>query len=260
MVPVVGIVGVAVWLLLTGREAFTAPIAFVGTITGPVLSGVFPMLLLLASRRAGEYVPAVGSGPLGRPVVAIAVAGLFLAALLVHVALWTDPVQRAVAILAGLATLGIAVRFVLRPPAASLVVELRLDRRAPATAYLTVTNAGRTAAVDVRLQRATDAEAVPNEVRSTPGLGVDLGAVDSVGRVEVDLPAARWVRLWVHELTEAGRSVPVAARYELSDQGGTAIRGSTEGAAGQTALSLERPATLAIRPAGSVSWAGAVAG
>lgn len=62
------------------------------------------------------------------------------------------------------------------------------------------------------------------------------------------MPAAPLVRLWVHELTEEGRSAPVEARYRLRHSGGTAVEGALDGTGRQAIVSLGRPATLAMRP------------
>jgi hypothetical protein len=55
--PVVLIFALAEWLL-TAHTSFAAPLGVVGVLSLSVLGGVLPVLLLLASRRKGEYVPA----------------------------------------------------------------------------------------------------------------------------------------------------------------------------------------------------------
>ncbi len=113
--PIVALFGLVEWLLLTDRASLTAAIAFVNAITGPLLSGVFPVFLLAASRGKGEYVPAAIWRFLNRPVVAGALYAFFLAVLFVHgFVLWDDPVQRAVAVASGFVTLGATVLLVER--------------------------------------------------------------------------------------------------------------------------------------------------
>src|SRR5262245_11126787 len=56
-------------LLLTGQESFAGPLGFLGALAVPLLAGIFPMLMLAASRRKGEFVPGVTFGFLGHPLV-----------------------------------------------------------------------------------------------------------------------------------------------------------------------------------------------
>ena len=44
-------------LLSRGSISFTGPLNLVGTLTLPLLAGVFPMLLLVAARRRGDRLP-----------------------------------------------------------------------------------------------------------------------------------------------------------------------------------------------------------
>src|SRR5438477_6739238 len=45
------------WAVMTGTASFTAVLAFIGVNVVALLAGIFPVLLLIASRRKGEYVP-----------------------------------------------------------------------------------------------------------------------------------------------------------------------------------------------------------
>ena len=55
------------FLLFTDQDWFAGPIALVGVLTIPLLGGVFPMLLVIAARRRGEYVPGSVIGVIGHP-------------------------------------------------------------------------------------------------------------------------------------------------------------------------------------------------
>ena len=59
--PLLAIYALVVVLLNAGAISFTAPLSFIGTLTLPLLGGVFPVLLLLAARRRGERLPAAAS-------------------------------------------------------------------------------------------------------------------------------------------------------------------------------------------------------
>lgn len=90
--PVVVAFLVAEWLLLTGSGSFTGLLSFIGVIVVPLLGGVFPVLLLLASRRKGERVPTAVYRFLGNPVLLAVICVLFLASILLHgLVIWSDP-------------------------------------------------------------------------------------------------------------------------------------------------------------------------
>jgi len=98
ILPVVALFGLVEWLLLTDRASFTGAIGFVNSVTGPALSGIFPILLLAASRRTGDYVPGTIWGFLNHPFVAAALYSLFTATMFAYaLVLWDDVAPRIVA-------------------------------------------------------------------------------------------------------------------------------------------------------------------
>lgn len=87
-------------LYLTGRESFTGPLSFVGTLTIPVLGGIFPMLMVVSSRRKGDCAVGMAWRLIGHPVVAALTYAIFLTALLLHgLVLWEAWYQRLAAVL-----------------------------------------------------------------------------------------------------------------------------------------------------------------
>ncbi|PON15532.1 hypothetical protein C2W62_23325 [Candidatus Entotheonella serta] len=59
MSPVVLNFLLAEWLLLSGAASFARALSFAGVIGNSLTAGIFPILLLLASRRKGDFVPGV---------------------------------------------------------------------------------------------------------------------------------------------------------------------------------------------------------
>jgi hypothetical protein len=117
----------AEWLLLTGSGSFTGLLSLIGVLIVPLLSGIFPVLLLVASRRKGERVPEAVYRFLGNPLLLAVIYVLYLASIFLHgLVIWSDPLQRAIALLVGVMVVGmtLAMRGVL---ARRLVVELRQD-------------------------------------------------------------------------------------------------------------------------------------
>jgi hypothetical protein len=77
--PVVLVFLVTEWLLIHGDASFAGPLSFLGVDTVSVLAGMYPMLLLVAGRRKGAYIPGLVFRVLGSRPVAIIIYLLFLA-------------------------------------------------------------------------------------------------------------------------------------------------------------------------------------
>ena len=96
-------------LLNAGVISFTEPLNIVGTITLPLLGGLFPMLLLMASRQRGERIPGRVIGPLGWRVTAVLIGSLYLASLVAFgLWIWHEPLERLAAIATAAAMVGLA--------------------------------------------------------------------------------------------------------------------------------------------------------
>ncbi len=143
--PVVGLLIVLELLLLAGGGSFTGSLSFLGTVTVPLLGGLFPMLLVLAARRRGEYVPSAVIGWIGHPITAIAISAVFFVGLLAHaVVIWSAPIERIAALIAAAAFVVVAAWAIrahaFRP---RTVVELRVEEGRPDRALLAVVSCGR---------------------------------------------------------------------------------------------------------------------
>lgn len=177
--PVVLVLLVAEWMVLTGTGSFAGILGFLGVMVHSLMSGIFPALLLAASRRKGELVPGVSYRLLGHPLLAGAIYLLFLGNLFLHgLLIWEHPLLRAGGVLMGLLIFGITAGMVRRGAfSPRLVVELRHGER-PA-------------------------------LRAVCG-GVPLAAEATAtgARADVALPAtgARELRVWAHRVSAAGDS------------------------------------------------------
>jgi hypothetical protein len=95
------------WMLLTDRGSFAEPLSFLSVIVMSLLGGIFPMLLLMASRHKGTFVPEVTFPALGRRAITIGIALLYLVGLFLHgLIIWQDPLQRVAALTVSTMTLG----------------------------------------------------------------------------------------------------------------------------------------------------------
>lgn len=83
------------WLFLAGTQSFTSVLAFAGVLGNSLVGGIFPVLLLVSSRRKGELVPGVVFKILNRPLFSVGIYSIFLAILLVHgLFIWENSVAR----------------------------------------------------------------------------------------------------------------------------------------------------------------------
>ncbi len=214
--PVVGLLGMLEVLLLSGAGSFTGSLSFLGTVTVPLLGGLFPMLLVLAGRRRGEYVPATVLGAIGHPITIIVVSAVFLAGLLAHaVVIWTQPLERASAFAAA-AAFAVVAAWSLRRRAfrQRTVVELRVDDGPPDRASIAVVAGGRSVAAHVSLDR-TDGTA--GETLSAAVLG-DAATLRSV-RVVLPPGAVSDVRVWSHRVGVEGGSTAWLANVAIERDG-----------------------------------------
>jgi hypothetical protein len=186
-------------VILAGQDNFSGPIAIGGALAVPLITGIFPMLLVFAARRKGEYVPGRVIRLLGHPAVVVALLGFFVAATLAHgLVIWEGSIERAAA-LAVSALLIAILAWAWRSGAfrRRAVVELRRDRRQRQTT-LSVTAAGRAVVT---------------------GQSVD----PSGSAVTASIPRGAWreLRIWAHEVTDDGWSTGLPAEVEVGEAGST---------------------------------------
>jgi amino acid permease len=242
MAPVAAVFLLTEWLLLTGAESFAEPLSFLGVIVISLLGGIFPVLLLIASRRKGEVVPGVVYRLLGHPLLVTGVYLLFLASLFLHgLVIWENPLQRAAALAVGLLMLGATIAMARRGAFASrVVVELREDRReqrlcpeAPSRGFVAspaerlsrgaqpegwatfaITASGQPASAEVRLGYGDGERQIQTATGQVPRFS-------SLRYVNFHLPAtqAQELKVWAHRITPEGGSEGLPARLEVHCDG-----------------------------------------
>lgn len=200
------------WLLFTGSASFSRLIGFLGVVTVSLASGVFPVLVLVASRRKGEVVPGVVFRVLARPWVVIPLYIFFNAHLFLHgLVIWDNPVERAAALVFGTLMLGMTLIMIRRGAfRRRLVVEWRDDQRDVDSAVFSVVASGQAIPVEVQLDLATGEQ----HVNAATG---DVPAFSTLQSVTFYLPptAARELKVWVHTITPDGTSGPLPAQLEV---------------------------------------------
>jgi hypothetical protein len=217
--PVLLVFALAEWLLLAGAASFAGVLGFGGVVANSLTAGIFPVLLLAASRRKGDYVPGVVYRFLGHPVFTIGICGLSLVNLVVHgLVIYRDPWLRLTALGFALAVIGLAAMMLRRRVfSRRSVVELREDLREGASSVLTVTSAGRPLTAEVRLGQPTGEERLEAATVVVPV----LSRLQYVG-VRLPPGPARELKVWAHRVTIDGISEALPELVEV--QSGTEAR------------------------------------
>lgn len=197
--PAVALVVALEVVVLAGEDNFIGPIAIGGALAVPLITGLFPMLLVHAARRKAEYVPGRVIGLIGHPVVVVVLLALFIVAMLAHgLVIWEGPLERAAAVVMSAFSAGIVV-WVWRSGALRrrAVVELRRDHRLRRTT-ISVTAGGAVLASE----RTVD-----------PGTAV----------ISASVPNGAWrqLRVWPHEVSDDGWSTGLPSNVALHENGAT---------------------------------------
>ncbi len=214
--PLLLIFLLAEWLIVQKLESFSQVLSFVGVVAVAVTAGVFPVLLLWASSRKGEYVPGFVLPFLAHPLVAgsiylVAVGTLFLHGLFI----WQNAFQRAMAILVGVVILAMTYIMVRKGAfARRLVIEVRQDPAVTGQSNGTfmVTDCGR-AATQARVWLGyPDGERV---YQAASGAIPEFGDLCSA-KFHVPGTKAQELMIWVHRVTPEGQSENLPALMKVS--------------------------------------------
>lgn len=105
----------AEYLALNNITSFANLLGIVGALTLPVLAGALPVLCLLATRRKGDFVPAVVYRWLGHPLIAAVIYALFVGSIFLYgLLIWQDWPLRLLAVLMGILVLAATVMMLRR--------------------------------------------------------------------------------------------------------------------------------------------------
>lgn len=213
IVPMFGVLLLAEWLAFSGTTSFASLLGIVSAFALPLLSGVFPILLLAATRRKGEFIPRGAARFLGNPIFLTAMYFLFVALIFGYgIFIFQDPLARVLILAVGIATLGVT--FVMRQRgafAARLVVLVQKDERDAYASKFAVVENGYPARAHIELAYATRAE----KFRATHHefSWRELRAL----RVRVTVSPARSVKLWGMCFTKDGAAKGLNARVEMQN-------------------------------------------
>lgn len=200
------------WLFLAGTQSFTNILAFAGVLGNSLVGGIFPVLLLVSSRRKGELVPGVVFQLLNHPVCSVGIYSLFLAILFVHgLFIWENPVARISALCIALLSLGATVVMKGYGAFASrVVVELREEQRQGGRSVFTITAGGRPKIAEVRLGYA---EGEQYHKAAT----IEIPSLEALRYATFRLPTRREeeLRVWTHRSNASGDSNSLPALVDV---------------------------------------------
>ncbi|NMG07805.1 hypothetical protein [Brasilonema sp. UFV-L1] len=200
------------WLFLTGVQSFTGVLAFAGVLGNSLVGGIFPVLLLLSSRRKGELVPGVVLEILNHPFFSVGIYSLFLAILFVHgLFIWSNPVARISALCIALLSLGAT--FVMKRYgafASRVVVELREEQHLGGRSLFTITAGGQPKMAEVCLGYAEGEQ-------HHQAASVEIPSLKTLRYAIFRLPTKREeeLRVWAHSSNFSGDSKSLPAFVEV---------------------------------------------
>lgn len=209
--PILAVLLVAEAMIATGTGSFAAVLSFLGVVAVTVFAGVFPVLMLVSSRRKGDIAPPVVYRPIGHPFLMGAIYLFFLLSVFVHgIVIWQGITERAAALLSGsvvlAATAGIVKRGAFEP---RVVVELRQNPQEESASF-SVVAAGEAAPTGVSL------ELTGGEQRLHTASGI-VSSLRELHRASFEIPSgfASEFKVWAHRATPDGQSESLPATLEL---------------------------------------------
>lgn len=219
--PIVLLFIIVQWILFTGRESFSWIFGILGVLLLPLLGGIFPMLMLAASRRKGDYIPQLSFRFLGNPVVLAIVYLIYLGSVFAYgFFIWDDPFQRFIAIVVGFIVLVVTV-LVIRQGAftSRVVIELRVEASDDGDhATLAIVDKGRPKAGAFRL-------VYSNAEESIKGTNVDIPSYKEVKNILIEFSSlsSKELKIWLHRVTQEGISEPVSAGLKIIKSNGEEV-------------------------------------
>jgi amino acid permease/predicted transcriptional regulator len=226
------------WMLLTGSGSFAGLLGFTGVIVVSLVAGIFPVLLLVASRRKGDYLPRAIYRPLGHPALLAGLYLLFLGSLLLHgLVIWQAPWLRAGAGFVAVVIVVMTVRMVRNGTfSPRLNIEVREDQRQGRT-FFAVTENGQESTSHVTLDYDDGARHLQTAGGEIPAFPSLRHAVFEPGFADRARGTPRELKVRVHRVTPEGDSEAIGGSMTV-ETGGETKRFDMKLAKGQLILPM----------------------
>lgn len=206
--PVVVVFLLAEWVSLTGFGTFTSLLSILSALMLPLLAGIYPVLLLAATRRKGDFVPEVVYRFLGHPFVLVITYLIFLSIIVIHgVYIWQGLVEQAGAWLVVLVVVGATIVMLRKGGLSSrTVIEVRKDQRENEPSGVAITSGGQPAQAEIIL-------GYPEGEKSLKTARGELSDFDLLPYIRLKLPStpAKELKIWAHQITPEGESTNLPA-------------------------------------------------
>lgn len=218
--PIIAMFVLIEYLLVTNRGSYTGTLGFLGVLKGSLLGGIFPILMLAASRRKGEYVPGIALRILNQRAVLIAVYLLFLLGIFSHgLFIWQDTPSRLAALAVGTVSLAMPIAFIrggfFKRRA---TIECRAEQLAGDHAIFNITANGKYLPTQVALK-------FGGTERHTCTASGEIGKFSTLTSMAVTLPktTAQELKVWVHHINSDEASEWLPAKVQVSNVHGLVL-------------------------------------
>jgi len=220
--PVFACFAVTEWMLLTGSGSFAGLIGFIGIIVVSLLAGIFPVLLLIASRRKGEYMPRTVHRLLGHPLLLGGVYLLFLGSVVVHgLVIWQEPWLRAGAVLIAAGIVAMTIRMARNGTfSRRLNIEVREDQ-AEGRAFFAITADGQQSPSNVTLKYDDSERCLQASAGEIPAFSSLRHALFEPAVALSPRQPPQQLKVRVHAVTPGGDSEPIGGSITIQTGGET---------------------------------------
>jgi hypothetical protein len=200
-------------MLYTGTASFSKLLNFVGVIVVPLLGGVFPVLLLVSSRRKGEHIPGIIFHFFGNPIVLTGIYLSSLASLFVYgLFIWQEPGVRAAVLAIGIFVVVLTIWIIMKKGfVRRTAIELRWTEEKGEGNVFKITSAGKPLEAEVSLTYRDGVKTLRSSggvVENAPELKSAAFSIPTQGTGELKVLA--------HTVTADGCSSPLDGILEVS--------------------------------------------
>ncbi len=212
--PMFAILALSEWLAISGIGSFSTLLSILGVLALPLLTGILPVLLLIATRRKGDFVPGFVPSWLGHPVTLSLLYLFFINSILIHgLYIWESLTLRLLALATGFVILVVTAMIWRRGLLASrTVIEVRHDERLKGLSQWNVVSNGRPLLANVRLDDGN--QQAPYYSASEP---ISDFAGLQIAVFQWPATSATQLKLWVHRLTQEGNSEGLPIQLVMQD-------------------------------------------
>jgi len=214
--PVAGVFLLAEYVAITGTGSFAQLLGYLGTLSLPLLGGVFPMLLLGATRRKGDFVPKNPFRPLGNPLLITLIYLLFISIIFLYgLFIWDNPIVKFVTFCFGGGVIGTTIVMLRRGMLdGRLVFELCQDYQPSLVSNFTLTALGKPYETEISFK----SDAGEDRIFGSTGM---LPFYKSLHSLSLNMPSngIKEFKVWTHKINEKGihEGIPIQIDLNFAD-------------------------------------------